>query len=80
MPSTVVAESCYWLNKHGGPEVAAAFLDAVAEGTFQLIDLTTDDVARMAELVRQFASFRSAAPTPQSWHRRAPWGSRDCDV
>jgi predicted nucleic acid-binding protein len=57
VPPTVLAETCYWLNEHGGVEVEAAFLDAVADGTFQLVDLTTDDVERMAELVRQFASF-----------------------
>lgn len=57
LPPTVLAESCYWLNEHGGAEVEAAFLDAVADGTFELVDLTTDDVERMADLVRQFASF-----------------------
>lgn len=56
VPSTVLAEVCYWL-KHGGPEVEAAFLDAVADDTFRLVDLRRDDVARMAELVRTFASF-----------------------
>jgi predicted nucleic acid-binding protein len=57
LPATVVAEVCYWLNQHGGPEVEAAFLDSVADGTFTLVDLTTEDVERMAELVRQFSSF-----------------------
>lgn len=37
--------------------VDAAFLDSFAEGTFTLVELTTEDVERMAELVRQFASF-----------------------
>lgn len=57
LPATVLAEVCYWLNKQGGPEVEAAFLDSVADGTFTLVELTTDDVVRMAELVRQFSSF-----------------------
>jgi predicted nucleic acid-binding protein len=57
LPGTVLAEVCYWLNAHGGPEVEAAFLDSVVEGTFQLVELTTDDVERMAGLVRQFSSF-----------------------
>jgi uncharacterized protein len=57
LPATVLAETCYWLNAHGGAEVEAAFLDAVADGTLQLVDLTTEDVERMAELVRQFSSF-----------------------
>lgn len=53
----MLAETCYWLNAHGGPEVEAAFLDAVADGTLQLVDLRAEDVQRMAELVRHFASF-----------------------
>lgn len=57
LPATVLAETCYWLNEHGGPTVEAAFLDSVADGTFQLVDLTTEDVERMAQLVRQFSSF-----------------------
>jgi predicted nucleic acid-binding protein len=61
VPATVLAEVCYWLNKHGGPEVEAAFLDAVADGTFRLIDLTSEDVARMAERRR---ALRPAARVP----------------
>lgn len=57
LPATVLAEVCYWLNQHGGPSVEAAFLDSVADGTCTLVDLTREDVARMAELVRQFSSF-----------------------
>lgn len=57
LPATVLAEVCYWLNEHGGPEVEAAFLDAVADGTFTLVELTNEDVERMAELVRTFSSF-----------------------
>lgn len=57
VPSTVVAEVCYWLNQHGGPELEASFLDAVTDGTFTLAELTTNDISRMAELVRTFASF-----------------------
>ena len=57
LPSTVLAETCYWLNQHGGPDVEAAFLDAVVGGTFNLVDLTSEDVDRMAALVRQFSSF-----------------------
>lgn len=49
----MLAEVCYWLNEHGGPKVEAAFLD----GVFTLVDLTSADVVRMAELVRKFASF-----------------------
>lgn len=57
IPPTVLAETCYWLDKHGGPEVEAAFLDAIADGSLTLVELTRGDVARMAELVRTFAAF-----------------------
>ena len=57
LPPTVLAEVCYWLNEHGGPDLEAAFLDSVVDGTFQLVELTPEDVERMAELVRQFSSF-----------------------
>ena len=56
LPPTVLAEVCYWLNEHGGPDLEPAFLDPVVDGTFQLVDLTSEDVERMAELVRQFES------------------------
>lgn len=29
------------MNEHGGPEAEAAFLDAVVDGTFKLVDLTS---------------------------------------
>ncbi len=57
IPPTLLAEVCFWLDKHGGPEAEAAFLDAVAAGVFRLVELTSSDLLRMAELVRRFASF-----------------------
>lgn len=57
LPATVLAEVCYWLNKHGGPEVEASFLDSVADGIFALIELASEDVQRMSELVRTYSSF-----------------------
>lgn len=57
LPPTVLAEVCYWLDEHGGPDLEAAFLDSVVDDTFQLVDLTSEGVERMAELVRQFESF-----------------------
>ena len=53
----LLADRAWWA------EVEAAFLDAVADGTSPLVALTTDDVERMAELVRQFASFPPGAGT-----------------
>lgn len=70
IPATVLAEVCYWLNTHGEPELEAAFLDAVADDMFRLVDLRRDDVARMAEL-----RWRSSAIKPPGvgWRlRRRP--------
>lgn len=36
VPPTVLAEVCYWLNKHGGPEVEAA-IRPNAGGHFTLL-------------------------------------------
>lgn len=57
LPPTVLAEVCYWLNEYGGPGVEAAFLDSVSAKTYHLIDLVDEDIDRMRELVRQYASF-----------------------
>lgn len=64
VPSTVVAEVCYWLNKHGGPDVEAAFLDAVADGTFTFVDLTNDDVAGWPSWCGGLDRPHWEAPTP----------------
>lgn len=58
LPATVAAEVGYMLDRLGGPEREAGFLAGVAEGSFEVVDLTTDDYARMAELVRQYADMR----------------------
>jgi uncharacterized protein len=39
------------------PQVEAAFLAEVARGTFELVHLTPTDLARMGELVLQYADF-----------------------
>ncbi len=55
VPSPVMVEVCWLLETQ--PEVEATFLDAVAAGTFDLIAVTSADLTRMAELVRQYADF-----------------------
>lgn len=58
VPSTVVAEVCYLLDRRIGPHAEAAFLDELGDGsehTFQLGDLVVQDVRRMADLVRTYA-------------------------
>jgi hypothetical protein len=57
LPPTVLAETCYWLNEHRGPDLEAAFLDSVVDGTFQTRRSDAGGFERMAELVRQFSSF-----------------------
>lgn len=49
VPSTVLAETCYWIDKSGGPEVEATFLDAVVEGTFTLVDRSSSLLGHHAE-------------------------------
>jgi len=55
VPATVAAEVGYLLNREGGPRTEALFLRALAEGNFDLVDLTKIDYGRMAELVLQYA-------------------------
>jgi predicted nucleic acid-binding protein len=55
VPGTVVAEVGYLLARNAGPRVEALFLDAIAEGDFQLVDLVAADVRRAASLVRTYA-------------------------
>jgi uncharacterized protein len=58
VPPTVLAEVCYLLNEWGGPAVEARFLRDVRPGGLQLAELTTADVARMADLVERYADLR----------------------
>jgi uncharacterized protein len=61
VPATVLAETCYLIDKTLGPAAEAAFLDSVGTGpdyTFQLVELVDSDLRRMAALVRQYADLR----------------------
>jgi predicted nucleic acid-binding protein len=60
VPPTVVAETCYLIDRSLGPKAEATFLDVgVGSGyPYQLVDLVHADVRRMAELVRQYADRR----------------------
>jgi hypothetical protein len=55
VPATVVAEVGYLLERNAGPGVEALFLQSLAVGDFQPIDLTTADYRRMTDLVRRYA-------------------------
>jgi uncharacterized protein len=57
VPPTIVAEVCYMVAREAfGAELEAAFLRALAEGTFEPATLEPADYARMADLVEQYAS------------------------
>jgi predicted nucleic acid-binding protein len=58
VPPTVIAETCYLLSEWGGPETEVRFLRGFRPDGLQLADLTTADVARMAELAERYADLR----------------------
>lgn len=58
VPPTVLADTCYMIDKYLGAESEAKFLDSVGVGPryrFQLAELVDADVRRMAQLVRRYA-------------------------
>ncbi|GII03002.1 type II toxin-antitoxin system VapC family toxin [Planobispora takensis] len=57
LPSTVLIEAGWTINRHMGAAVHAQFLDLVTE-EFELVDLCPADVRRMAELVRFYKDAR----------------------
>ncbi|WP_440070473.1 type II toxin-antitoxin system VapC family toxin [Streptosporangium sp. OZ121] len=57
LPSTVLIEAGWIINRHMGSAVHAQFLDHVVE-EFELVDLLPVDVRRMAEFVRLYKDAR----------------------
>lgn len=57
LPATVTAEVGYLIEHYDGPNAEARFLAGVAEGDFEVVDLTGEDYARMAELVTQYDDY-----------------------
>lgn len=55
VPGTVVAEVGYLLARNAGARVESLFLQALADGDFQPVDLQPADYRRAAELVRTYA-------------------------
>lgn len=55
VPGPVLTEVCWLLERERGTEAEAAFLEALAQGELDLVAVTTADVQRMADLVRQYA-------------------------
>jgi uncharacterized protein len=57
IPAPVIAEACHLIEKRCGPQVEAAFLDALAAAQMGTVTgIMPDDIERMAQLVRQYAS------------------------
>lgn len=54
VPATVAAEVGYLLEQRVGSAVEAAFLQSIADGTFELVSLESGDFARMSQLVAQY--------------------------
>ncbi len=52
---TVIAEVCYLLSERAGPTAEVQFLRAFGAGELHLVELTLDDVERMAELAERYA-------------------------
>ena len=50
----VVMEVCYFLSTRATPTAEAAFLRSVAVGSFDLVNLTADDLERTAQLVERY--------------------------
>ncbi|MER5645488.1 PIN domain-containing protein [Streptosporangium sp. NPDC002524] len=57
LPSTILIEAGWIINRHMGSRVHAQFLDLAVE-EFELVDLVPADVRRMAELVRTYRDAR----------------------
>ena len=47
-------EVCYFLSTRATPTAEAAFLRSVAVGSFDLVNLTADDLERTAQLVERY--------------------------
>ena len=55
VPGTVVAEVGYLLARNAGARVESLFLEALADGDFQAVDLRPTDYRRAAELVQRYS-------------------------
>jgi uncharacterized protein len=55
VPSFVVGEVSYMLGKIGGAKVETGFLRSPGSGVFHMVDLTGDDLARIADLVERYS-------------------------
>lgn len=57
VPQTVVTETCWMLEQRLGSEYEARFLEAFTMDELRMEALTSTDISRIAELVRQYGDF-----------------------
>ncbi|MEV7907981.1 type II toxin-antitoxin system VapC family toxin, partial [Streptomyces anulatus] len=55
VPAFVAGEVSYMLGRIGGAKVEAGFLRSLRSGVFHLVDLTDDDLDRIADLVERYS-------------------------
>ncbi len=55
VPAPVVTEVCYLLEREAGPRAEAAFLESLADGDLEVIDLERSDWLRTSGLVNEYA-------------------------
>ncbi|MGH3342219.1 MAG: type II toxin-antitoxin system VapC family toxin [Carbonactinosporaceae bacterium] len=55
VPTVVLTEVCYLLEREGGARLEAAFLRAFRDSQFTLAPILPPDIDRMIELIEQYA-------------------------
>jgi predicted nucleic acid-binding protein len=55
LPLTVIVEASFLIERHLGPHAEAAFLESLPSATITVEIPTRADLARMAELIRDYA-------------------------
>lgn len=55
IPAPVLVEVDYWIHARLNANAGARFLEDVASGALEVIDLTRDDYARAVEICRRYA-------------------------
>lgn len=66
VPAPVVGEARYLIGKHMGSMSEATFLRMLADSKVRIESPTREDLLRTAELVDQYPTSPSEAPTPPS--------------
>ncbi|GGP02747.1 PIN domain-containing protein [Nonomuraea glycinis] len=57
IPAPVLTEVCWLVESRVGAEVEAQFLQSIVDGVLTLEAVTTQDLSRMADLIRTYADF-----------------------